>query len=255
MAYKITPNFFAIKYWDRELNYPIQLHSISYKLCNFRCGFCNFNNRHCEEYIDYTQEEFRIKAQQLISLGSYFKFTGGEPTINPYLIQDLLTIRSLNGHAFLDSNGSNPKIIEKILKENLIDVLGISIKGLSKEEAVATASISNSYLCWERVFETLAIADKYKVKTIVTMVFHKGVPLGGLTSFAMMLESYTNIRMKINNLLPVEYQGKNVYEKYPEDELETYVRLLITEHPKWKSRVTLVNSERAKGEYDAVVFL
>lgn len=255
MAYKITPNYFAIKYWDKQLDYPIRLHSISFDKCNFRCGFCNYSNRHLEEYIDYGEIEFEKTILELIKTSKYFKFTGGEPTLNKNLVRDISLVKKHGGHVFLDSNGSTPKLIETLIKDDLIEVLGISIKGISAEIAERTANIKNRNLCWENVFETLNIASKYHIKTIVTMVFYKGVPIENLITFVDLLEKYPDVHMKINNLLITEFQGLENYEKYGEGYLKDALEDLLIARPHWKGRITLVNSNEATTENSAVIFL
>ncbi|PWB02110.1 hypothetical protein C5O24_12675, partial [Paramuribaculum intestinale] len=62
--------------------------------------------------------------------GNAFKFTGGEPTLNPKLIDDMEVIRDLGGFIYLDTNGSRPDIVGKIIDRKLVDVLAVSLKGL-----------------------------------------------------------------------------------------------------------------------------
>lgn len=46
-----------------------------------------------------------------------FKFTGGEPCLNIYLEEELQIVKQNNGIVFLDTNGSLPAIVEKLLKK------------------------------------------------------------------------------------------------------------------------------------------
>lgn len=255
MGYKITPNYFALKYWDRMFDDSIKLHSISYDRCNFRCGFCNFSNRHSEEYIEYTQEAFEKKVMELKYKGSYFKFTGGEPTLNRFLIRDLRIVKKESCFVFLDSNGSNPEIIRQIADEGLIDVLGISIKGVSKDAAAKTAGVQNAKSSWDNVLKSIKIADDYHIRTIVTMVFHNDIKVENIAAFAKLLETYTNIHLKINNLLETEYQGDFEYKKLDEEVLIDYLKSFVKRRPMWKGRITLVNSNEATTNSDAVMFL
>lgn len=208
-----------------------------------------------EEYLNYTQAEFLEKLGSLIELSPYFKFTGGEPTLNPNLLSDLTAVKSLGGHSFLDSNGSYPNVISNILKSNLIDVLGISIKGLNKEEARRVSAVKDGKLCWDNVLKTIEIAEYYHIRVIVTMVFHQDIPIDSLYGFSKLMESYQSVHLKINNLLPVDYQGDGIFLKQSEVALESAVKNFVEKNPKWKNRVTLVNSERAKSEYSSVIFL
>ena len=71
----------------------------------------------------------------------------------------------MDGTVFLDTNGSMLNIIKGLLDENLVDVLGVSLKGLNEEEALETSGIKNVSLCWNNVLETIKIASN-KLKSI-----------------------------------------------------------------------------------------
>lgn len=255
MAYKIIPNFFSLKYWDEELSTPIQLHNISYNRCNFHCGFCDYKNRDMSDYKEYSDSGLKKIIKELLPLSKYFKFTGGEPTLNPKLINDLRIVNLLGGHVFLDSNGSNYKVIEQALQENLIEVLGISLKGVTKETAQEITNVRDPKLCWENTFKTLEIAEKYNVKVIVTMVFFEGVPIENIILFANILSNYKKTRMKINNLITCKYQGDEVYEAYSPEKLESAIKEFLLANPEWTNRITLVNSNSAMRRYADVIFL
>lgn len=255
MGYKITPNYFALKYWDSALDDNIRLHSISYDRCNFRCGFCNFSNRHSEEYVEYSYVEFRKKVLELRDKGRFFKFTGGEPTLNRLLIRDLRIVKKESCFVFLDSNGSKPEIIRQIADEGLIDVLGVSMKGISRDEAAKTAGVLNTKYSWDNVLKTIQIANDYHIKTIVTMVFHNDINVENIELFADILEKFADIHLKINNLLETEYQGDFEYKKLDEDILKDYLKRFVERRPMWRGKITLVNSNDATTNSDAVIFL
>lgn len=255
MAYKITPNYFSIKYFDEELDSSIKLHSISYDKCNFRCGFCNFSNRHKDEYENFDTDVFEQIIKKLMLHSKYFKFTGGEPTLNPYLERDLRIVKRHGGCVFLDSNGSNPYIIKKLLDENLIDVLGVSLKGLSEDEALLNASINNSLLCWGNVFDTLSIASDSGTKVIVTMVLYEGIDFKSIDNFADTIKKYSNIHLKINNLIEVEFQGKKTFRRLEEKEIQDYIVEFLNKNVDWRGRVTLVKNNESTTDSNEVVFL
>jgi pyruvate formate lyase activating enzyme len=55
--------------------------------------------------------------------------TGGEPTIHEEkLLEFIKKIKKLGLAVKLDSNGTNPEFLQKILKENLVDYLAMDIK-------------------------------------------------------------------------------------------------------------------------------
>ena len=98
--------------------------------CNFRCPYC-----HNSEIVAY-------QPTKLIEINKIFEFlekrknllegiviTGGEPTIQNNLIEFLEDVKNIfNFKIKLDTNGSNPKIIENLIKKDLIDYIAMDIK-------------------------------------------------------------------------------------------------------------------------------
>ncbi|MFA5086906.1 MAG: anaerobic ribonucleoside-triphosphate reductase activating protein [Candidatus Paceibacterota bacterium] len=107
--------------------------------CNFRCPFC------------YSKElvlETEIKNQPRISEDYLFSFLqerkglldgvvlcGGEPTVNPDLPELCQKIKALGFLIKLDTNGSNPEMLQKLIDEKLVDYVAMDIKApLSQEK-------------------------------------------------------------------------------------------------------------------------
>jgi pyruvate formate lyase activating enzyme len=63
---------------------------------------------------------------------------GGEPTLHPSLIEWIKRIKSLGFRIKLDTNGTNPEMIKKILDEKLIDFIAIDFKGDLKNYKMIT---------------------------------------------------------------------------------------------------------------------
>lgn len=53
---------------------------------------------------------------------------GGEPTINSDLPEFIGKIKKLGFLVKLDTNGSNPKMLERLIKQNLVDYVAMDIK-------------------------------------------------------------------------------------------------------------------------------
>ena len=59
--------------------------------------------------------------------------TGGEPTLYPELEEFLITIKEMGFQIKLDTNGSNPDLLEALIKKNLIDYVAMDIKSTLNE--------------------------------------------------------------------------------------------------------------------------
>jgi len=100
--------------------------------CNFRCPYC-----HNPELVNPSTSS----GQDQIKESSFFKFlderknfldgvciTGGEPTIHNDLPNFINKIKKRGFLVKLDTNGSNPDMLKKLVQENLIDYIAMDIK-------------------------------------------------------------------------------------------------------------------------------
>ena len=128
------------------IDYPRKIAATIFTVgCNFKCGFC-----HNPELVDSK----KIKRQPKIFEAVFFSFlksrkglldgvciTGGEPTIQPDIIDFIKKIKKLNFLVKLDTNGSQPKILEKLFNQNLLDFVAMDIKS-SQENYSKTAGVN-----------------------------------------------------------------------------------------------------------------
>lgn len=105
--------------------------------CNFRCPWCYSKELVLPELIgqqpEISQKEFFefLKSKQGLLEGVVL--CGGEPTLNPDLPEFIKKIKELGFLVKLDSNGSNPKMLKKLIDSKLIDYVAMDIK-LPKEK-------------------------------------------------------------------------------------------------------------------------
>lgn len=96
--------------------------------CNFRCPWCHNSSLisfegeklDLDNLYDYLNKRKNVLEAVCIS--------GGEPTLNPYIIPLLENIKKIGYNIKLDTNGSNPDVLETLIKNNLIDYIAMDIK-------------------------------------------------------------------------------------------------------------------------------
>jgi pyruvate formate lyase activating enzyme len=98
--------------------------------CNFRCPYC-----HNPELVDPArfvqevseQEVLRFLASRVRQLQGVV-ITGGEPTLHADLPLVLAKIRELGFAIKLDTNGSNPDLLQGLIRDSLVDYIAMDIK-------------------------------------------------------------------------------------------------------------------------------
>lgn len=105
--------------------------------CNFRCPWCYNPELVLPEKI---KKQLKIPEKTLFSFLKERKgllegvcLTGGEPTINKDLPEFIRKVKKLGFLVKLDTNGSNPEMLKKLIDKNLIDYVAMDVK-LPKEK-------------------------------------------------------------------------------------------------------------------------
>lgn len=112
--------------------------------CNFRCPFC-YNHKlilHPEKFKTISFEYIKEYLLEHKDFVDGICLTGGEPTIYDDLPKFLNKIKSLGFKIKLDTNGYDPKMVNKILKENLVDYIAMDIKAPLNEKYEKSAGVS-----------------------------------------------------------------------------------------------------------------
>lgn len=244
MDFLMVPSFYAPKSPCYIEKYGSdKIHAVSYNRCNFRCSFCGFQELvRKNSYHHYSASYFKEKVLEFIKQGPGFKFTGGEPTLNPDLIPCLEIVKSAGGCVLLDTNGSNQDVVRKAVESSLVDVLGISLKGLSPQEAMNTSGISKAKLCWDNVMESICCGSQREgVDVIVTYVVTSKTDLAALDRFASLFDSMGNVYLKINNFQESEYTKHLGLTPFDSGELRTALRGMIKNRPHLCGKVIYID--------------
>lgn len=251
MKVKILKEWFApkLKFITKKI------HAIYFFDCNFRCGYCSQSRRN--EVLSYSimnLEQFRSEINCMVNSSEYFKVTGGEPTLMPRIFEVLSIIRDAGGKAFLDSNGSNCLIIKKLIDKKLIYVLGISIKGFTKEECLINSGVSNSHLCWENVFNSCNYAYG-KVPVILTCVVHSNTSIEEFRGFLNLIaHRKLNIDyFKINNLYGNDLPNKSI-KPINKEKLMEYTKIVLEVCPTLKGKIIVIPDLAAVKNQNSILF-
>jgi len=153
------------------LDFPEHVSAIIFtKGCNFKCQYC-YNPMLVKPKKD--SEEFLEKGRSQIFENDLFVFlesrvgkldavviTGGEPTIHDDLPGFIKRIRKRGLKIKLDTNGTRPEMLKKLLAEGLLDYIAMDIKGsVDKYNTIAGVNV-----------------DLKKIKESITIVMKSNLP-------------------------------------------------------------------------------
>jgi len=100
--------------------------------CNFRCPFCYSPELVLPEKIknhpEISEEEFFEFLSEREGLLEGVVVCGGEPTIQGDLIGFISKIKNMGYAVKLDTNGSNPGMLENLIEGRLLDYVAMDIK-------------------------------------------------------------------------------------------------------------------------------
>lgn len=145
--------------------------------CNFRCPYC--------QNPDLIKRPGRLseisEGEVLDFLGSRRKWldglciTGGEPSLHRGLPDFIRKVKKEGFLVKLDTNGSNPGMVEQLVKERLVDYISMDIKApLDKYEEVARVGVSKGDI--QRSADIIMNSGvRYEFRTtVVPRLFSKG---------------------------------------------------------------------------------
>lgn len=112
------------------VDYPGKVACMVYTVgCNFRCPYC-----HNPELVDETVEA-RYTEQAILDFLATRRglldgvvITGGEPTMHEELPAFMRKVKELGFLVKLDTNGTNVRMLERVLHEGLVDYVAMDVK-------------------------------------------------------------------------------------------------------------------------------
>lgn len=120
------------------LDYPEHLAAIIFTQgCNFRCHFCynpllvlprNGSDVKEKGLSPLSPQNLFLFLQERVGRLEGVVITGGEPTLHPDLPEFIKDIKDLGYRVKLDSNGTNPVMLERLIAAQLVDYIAMDIK-------------------------------------------------------------------------------------------------------------------------------
>lgn len=116
--------------------------------CNFSCCFCHnpelVVGGEKQQSDKITEKYFFDFLKERKNLVDGVCITGGEPTIQTGLLDFMLAIKKAGFLVKLDTNGSNPDVLQKIFDNGLVDYVAMDIKS-SLENYLAITKVRSFF--------------------------------------------------------------------------------------------------------------
>ena len=98
--------------------------------CNFRCGYC-----HARHLVEAAPSDEAIPLEAVLDTLERQRgwidgvvISGGEPTLHPDLLDLIRALRAAGLGIKLDTNGSRPQVLERLLGLGLLDHVAMDVK-------------------------------------------------------------------------------------------------------------------------------
>lgn len=145
--------------------------------CNFRCPYCH-NPQLVNEERGYEDESDVSILKDLEKRKKWLDavvITGGEPTLQPDLIDFLTRVKVLGLKVMIETNGSMPKVIARLLDCHIVDCFAIDVKAPLDENYAKTTRYKDTEI-QEKIKKLLKMVDKsgipFELRTTVVPGIH-----------------------------------------------------------------------------------
>lgn len=120
------------------LDYPEKMACLIFTAgCNFRCPFCH--NALLVTDIDgeqISQDEIFAYLKKRKGILEGVCITGGEPLLNKDIREFIKKIKDIGYPVKIDTNGSNPDLLESLINDGLVDYVAMDIKSSPEKYAL-----------------------------------------------------------------------------------------------------------------------
>ena len=134
--------------------------------CNWNCWYCH-NADLLHEQVDLTDEFFTFLENRRGWLDGVV-ICGGEPTIHSDLPITIRKIKEMGFDVKLDTNGTNPEMLENLIVDKLIDYVAMDIK--APQEKLSSIVKSNNKIDEVQKSINILLQNRveYEFRTTVT---------------------------------------------------------------------------------------
>ncbi len=209
--------------------------------CNFRCGFCHNHKLVLEPEIFES-----IPVEHLIRYWRRNKdfldgvcITGGEPTLHKELPELCRSIKKLGLKIKLDTNGTKPEMLRRLIEERLVDYIAMDIKAPLEEENYSTLTRVELNGTFDKLKESVELIINsgvdHEFRTTVIEEKHSREDIEAIARALKGAKRYVLQKFQPMEVMEEEYKGYTSYSDEEMEELVEVARRYIGE-VKWRGK-------------------
>ena len=198
--------------------------------CNFRCSFCHnsdlvlnpnsLESTNVDEVIsDLTERKNWIDGVAV---------TGGEPTLQPGLLDFFRAVKEIGVATMLETNGTNPGILYTMFQENLLDHLSMDLKGPFDERYSKITGVS---VLLDKIRESMTLIHEsgisYEFRTTVVPGVHTTADILDLAASIPWAKRWYLQQFVPHNTINPELTSSTPYAKKIMEKLERDARKYV----------------------------
>lgn len=220
------------------VDYPGEIAAVLFtRGCNFRCPFCHnpdllIKTKNPDFEMDI--EEFLLFLQERRGFLDAVVISGGEPTLNAELGEDIRRIKDLGYLIKLDTNGTNSEVLEKLLSEGLLDYVAMDIKApldYKRYQQVCGKLSSRDFFQIRNSIHLLKDLSNVKVEFRTTLIplLHTPQDVQEIAGYIKGAEFYTLQQYNPRVTLDPEYSRIAPFSKEEMQDMARICRALVQE--------------------------
>ncbi|MBI2038452.1 MAG: anaerobic ribonucleoside-triphosphate reductase activating protein [Candidatus Nealsonbacteria bacterium] len=164
--------------------------------CNFRCPFCYSPElvlpEKIKEHPDISEKDFFNFLKERKNLLEGVTICGGEPTRDKKLPGFIKKIKKMGFFVKLDTNGSNPEMLGKLIDKKIVDYFAMDIKaplGVKAQNYEGATGVK---------------ADLDKIKKSIGIIKNSGVDYEFRTTVVPSIHTREDIIQIVKDILPAK---------------------------------------------------
>ena len=233
------------------LDYPEHLAAIIFLGgCNFRCPFCQNSSLVLEpETLPIiSREEFLAFLKKRKGILDGIVVTGGEPTLHADLPDLLRAIHDAGYLIKLDTNGTNPIMLQSVIEEGLVDYVAMDIKAGRRNYrrvcGLEKLHILNSDLrqvpgepdpIMKKVEQSIHIlkncALPYEFRTTVVRGLHTAADFEDIATWLAPLSDQAHYYLQSFRDCPEVLQAGHSFSEFSAAEMQTFLNIVQKKIP------------------------